>query len=125
MNESGISYKVHIGYNGNKEYKLIDLDRCKCYYYDFAIEDLSLIIEFDGEKFHPTVHDIINRDFSNLLYINTVYDARKTLYNDVRKRIVANENGFELLRVSSKNKNHFNINLIKEKIIDCIKSKEN
>lgn len=50
----GISKEqINVGIGKNKEFVRTDLDRKRTYFYDFAIRNLKIIVEFNGSFWHP------------------------------------------------------------------------
>lgn len=80
---SGLKFKI--GITGNNELALKNINDVKYYYYDFAVPELNLIFEFNGEKFHP------HPSTTNLGEWQTIY-LEKNKNGSIRKKL----NGVEV-----------------------------
>lgn len=103
---------ILFGISGNKELRL-DIpqpNKKKCYYYDFTILPLNLIIEYHGIAFHTkSLND--NRQIA-------YHDSKEKWFEDRKKIQFAEESGFLVKEYWSDEKNILNrINAVIEKLI--------
>jgi hypothetical protein len=105
---------IYFGHSNKEEYFLSD--NKNIFFYDFTILNLNIIIEYNGEKFHPNPNwDIDKKNEWKCLFSNLSYVEK---YNfDEYKNKIAIERGFDIYSIySSDDKEQF-INRVK-KIIE-------
>lgn len=113
--------EVKLGYGG-KEKVLYEEDGKRLYRYDFCIEDIKIIIEYDGENFHPyrksTKEELEawKHPFSNLSYLHYIEMEDK-------KDLCAINNGYGIIRIHYKDNNK--IQIAKEYIDEAYKKYRN
>lgn len=89
--------KIYIGYEDRNEF-FINYKK-QLYFYDFTIPELNLIIEFNGQKFHPN-YKILNEDEIKewqCLFSNLQASEKKKL--DDKKINVAVNKGFNVIEI--------------------------
>jgi hypothetical protein len=102
-----------------KEYFLYDKSEKRYYFYDFTIlkDDLKIIIEYNGSKFHPRKYSLTEEEWKNWRCLfNEDIDADTKYKYDCKKRDLALDNGFQYLEIWSDDVFDSNI----EKSIDFI-----
>lgn len=85
--------------NGYNEYFLYDnIDR-KYYFYDLSIlfEEKKLIVEYNGNKFHPNKEKLSNDEWLEWKSLFNEMTAEEKYNYDVKKEKIARQNGFEYL----------------------------
>lgn len=92
-------FKIYLGIEGSQEY-FINYNR-KIYFYDFVIPEISLIVEYHGEKFHPNKQKLTETEWMKWRcpFSNTTADEK--LIMDQQKINVAIEKGFNVIVVWS------------------------
>jgi hypothetical protein len=125
LNTNNITYKI--GVKGNNEFSIYDKENKKLNFYDLTIPSLKLIIEYNGERFHPNPNKLTKEEwkewkayrFEKNITNEICLDADTIYKNDLYKIKLAESNGYEVFTVwSSDNKDK-----ISEKIINIIKTK--
>ena len=87
-NENGVTTdEILIGHGTSSEFCLVDSDTKKVYFYDFTIPKLQLIIEYNGELWHPR-----NSDWAPLPCMNTTME--EAMEKEKSKKITAEKNGY-------------------------------
>lgn len=107
--------------NNKNEYFLYDKDNKKYYFYDLTIlyHDIKLIIEYNGEKFHPNKEKLSVDEWNNWRCLfNEHLDADIKHKMDSDKKELAIQNGFKYLEVWSSDVIEENTNKIKYFIND-------
>lgn len=101
---------IYLGISGSKEWYIKDEEYSRGYLYDFTIKSKSIIIEYNGEKWHPKKKLKNNYPF--------VYDNFKTINEkyeyDRRKIEYCKEKGFSVLEIWSDDSKDYNNEKIKE-----------
>jgi len=69
----------------DKEFHLYDPIKKKARWYDLTIPELNLIIEYNGEVFHPRKKD------------SMYYTVEESIKNDLYKKDIAKKNGYDIL----------------------------
>jgi len=101
--------------NNRNEYFLYDKENKKYYFYDLTIlyNDIKLIIEYNGEKFHPNKEKLSVDEWNNWRCLfNEHLDADTKYKMDLDKKELAIQNGFKYLEVWSSDTNEENISKI-------------
>jgi len=93
-NKNIIFKKIHYKEN---EFFLYDYDEKKIYFYDFTIKDLNLIIEFNGNTFHPNKQKLSKSEWDCWINPITKKTADEHYLYDEKKRLLAENRGFEYL----------------------------
>ena len=112
---------IMIGKENNKELCIHDSEKKYRYYYDFCINSLKLIIEYNGETFHPNYEkytlDYLVETFKHP-YIKK-FDVENLIYKDKQKIEFALKDGYEIHVIWSSDQNKIEKikNIIKNKII--------
>lgn len=85
------------------------------FFYDFVLRPLKLIIEFNGEHVHPN-RSMLDLEWSTWRHAYTKVTADETYKYDKRKEQIAQEAGYNVLTVWSKDQQNLSIakNFIKE-----------
>ena len=89
---------------GKKEYFIYDNKENRYYFYDFTIlkDDIKLIIEYNGIKFHPKKEKLTEEEWKNWRCLfNENLDADDKYQMDIKKKNVAINNGFKYLEIWS------------------------
>lgn len=116
---------ILFGIDGSKEICLYDKDNKKRYYYDFCIESLKIIIEYNGETFHPN-YQKYNMDYLNENWehpYNKKIKPIEVIENDRLKIINAISKGYDIHVLWSSDDNK--IDKIKKIIKNKINKHEN
>lgn len=96
---------IYFGHFNKEEYFL--LDNKNIFFYDFTILNLNIIIEYNGEKFHPNPNwDIDKKNEWKCLFSKLSYNEKYKF--DEYKNKIAIENGFDIYSIySSDDKEQF------------------
>lgn len=89
---------INYGSDGKCEKFLYCYDTKRCCFYDLCIEELNIIIEFHGEKFHP--YPLMNDDEKQtwkMLYTNKTFD--EVIIKDNEKRKIAEKYGYRVFEL--------------------------
>lgn len=120
--------EYRIGVKGNSEFSIYCKEEKKLYFYDLTIPSINLIIEYNGERFHPNPNKLSKEEwkswkayrFQKNVLDEIIVDADTAHKNDLYKNHLAERNGFEVFTVwSSDDKTTTNnkiINLINKKL---------
>jgi hypothetical protein len=84
------------------------------FFYDFTVPKLNIIIEYHGKMFHPNPEKVSDKESWKCLYSGLPYDI--VLKNDLIKKQIAIDKGYEYLVVYSDDNLHLKINEIIKKI---------
>lgn len=109
-----------IGKKDSKELCIYDSEKKYRYYYDFCINSLNLIIEYNGETFHPNYEkysiDYLFENFKHP-YIKD-FNVENLIQKDKQKIEFALKNGYEIHVIWSSDQNKIEKikNIIKKKI---------
>lgn len=76
-------------------------------FYDFCVRPLKLIIEFNGEHVHPNTDALSTIDFANWTHAYDKRSAQEVLEADQEKVYCAEEMGYNILSVWSKDHDNF------------------
>lgn len=100
--------------NGKEEWFLYDSENRKYYFYDLTImyKEVRLIIEYNGEAFHPNRDKLNESEWENWEQLFTNKSADLVYDNDMNKKNLAINNNFKYLEVWSSDENDFNKNEI-------------
>lgn len=114
----GIKTKdLYIGTSNKKEYFLWDSDESRIKFYDFCIPHLKIIIEYHGEAYHPNAKKMTESE-RNIWKSPFGVGFEEAHNNDIRKKKLAEEYGFQYFEVFSsenlKERAEFLYNIIKE-----------
>ena len=119
LNNGILLSDIYCGIKGSKELCIYDKENKKRYYYDFCVKSIGIIIEYNGEKFHPNYqkYDI---DFLTENW-KCPYDKNLNVLDIIKKDKTkidfALRNGYDIHIFWSSDKD------ILEKIIKIIKNK--
>lgn len=94
LNKGYLESDIYLGDESGLEYSLIDTKLFKKYYYDFTILNKKIIIEYNGIKFHPKKHVLSEEEWDNWRSIYSKMTANEVYKHDIRKKYIAEENGF-------------------------------
>jgi hypothetical protein len=94
-----LNYQCFYGAN---EIILYDKELKKPYFYDFAIPDLKLIIEYNGSTFHPNFETLSKNDIKKWICPYTKLDAFTKRDIDEKKIKFAKTKGYDILVVWDK-----------------------
>jgi hypothetical protein len=88
----------------NKEYFLYNNETKKYYLYDFTIikDDIKIIIEYHGTKFHPKT---INDNTDNFIFLKSPQQVEEKRNYDFNKKEFAIKKGFNVLEIWSDEEN--------------------
>jgi hypothetical protein len=112
------SIKPYYGIEGNNEYFLYDKENNHIYFYDFTILDKKVIIEFHGEHCHPNPLKLTNEEWVNWRNAyNKSITAEDQHTFDLRKKEVAEMNGFTYIVIWSNDEILESIKKCKEYLI--------
>jgi hypothetical protein len=96
---------------------LYDKEILKYYFYDLTIlyDDIKLIIEYHGHKFHPNKEKMTQEEWYNwnMLFQNNI-TADMKYATDQRKKQIAIKNGFKYLEIWDNDNFNENNNKIKK-----------
>lgn len=111
---------IYCGIENSHEIFIYDKKNKKRYYYDFCIKSIKLIIEYNGEKFHPN-YEKYSIDYINQNWVhpyNKNLNVNDLVEFDKRKIDNAINNGYEIHIVWSSDSNKLEKlkNIIKNKI---------
>lgn len=109
-------YKCFLYTEGSKEFILKDESLGHCYFYDFTIEDLKLIFEYNGEHVHP------NPDWDKEKWNSWRHCySRKTadeIYSKYKIKIrFAEQNGYKIIQLWSSTPKKENKQIIRDEIL--------
>jgi len=90
---------TYIGKKSKQEYFLIDTELNKTYFYDFTIEPLKLIFEYNGSMFHPNKNKLTESEWNIWKTPFTNIGADEKFIHDKRKIKIAELNGFEIMEI--------------------------
>lgn len=116
--------EIYVGIKGSTEWFIRDQE---IYFYDFTIPKFKIIIEYNGEAFHPNPKwlkedkekwDMWKSPFSK-------EDSNTVYHKDMKKTAHAINRGFYLIKIWSSDGEDYNLNYCKQKIKDHIYSKTN
>lgn len=99
-----LNLTCYYGHSNGKEWWLKTKDG-KVKFYDFTIPELKLIIEYQGERYHPNPEKLSKEEWKEwkIPYNNTTAD--EVYANDQEKYQLAMENGWQIIYVWSNNVN--------------------
>lgn len=116
---------ILFGVNSSKEICLYDKEIKKRYYYDFCIQSLNLIIEYNGETFHPNYNkykmEYLQENWSHPY--NKEINPSDIIKSDIKKIKNAISNGYDIHIIWSSDTNK--IENIKKIIKNKINKNEN
>jgi len=92
--------KHFFGFKENKEYYIYNKEKKRLSYYDFTIPDLKIIIEYNGEKFHPNPSKLNSKEWSEWKRFSfskkeVQLDANAVYLLDKEKKDLAESKGFD------------------------------
>lgn len=88
----------YYGSNGSKEYFLRDKDN-SIFFYDLTIPKLNTIIEFNGEHIHPNKELLSENEWNSWRQAWTNKTADECWEYDLKKKELAEQNGFKILYI--------------------------
>jgi len=112
--------------NNRKEYFLYDKKNKRYYFYDLTIlyNDIKLIIEYNGHRFHPNKEKLSNSEWNNWKCLfNENINANYKYEYDLCKKQLALDNGFKYLTIWDNDNLIDNNNKIKQFIDNNLKIK--
>ena len=109
--------RIYLGVDGNKEYYLND--GTSIYFYDFAIPELKIIVEYNGSAFHPNLERLTPDEVQQWTCLFSRHTANEVIAYDTAKRQVAINKGFDIVVIWDAD----NIASAINKIEDLIRSK--
>lgn len=117
LRENGIERNdIYIGLKGSKEYFLID-EHNKIYFYDFTILSKKIIIEYNGEKFHPNLKYKDTEKWNKWKSPFSKLNADNVLIRDLYKEHLAINKGFVFYKVYSSDNLELKLQEIYEKAV--------
>ena len=96
-----------MGVRGSKEFRI--KTKTNLFLYDFTIKSKKIIIEFNGLYYH-ILPDSSNLNMHNYKSIDTI---EKLIERDELKRVIASQNGYEIIDVWDNKSSSENIKFIK------------
>lgn len=97
-----INVKYYVGTSGNIEYFINDIKNTGRFYsYDFTIPALKLIIEFNGETWHPNKEKLSEDEFNKWRNPISGKTAEEQYHYDILKKQVATARGFKVITIWS------------------------
>lgn len=112
-------------YYKEKEYYIYDYDNKRIYYYDLMIKDINLIIEFNGICFHPNKDSLSLKEWNAWINPITKQNADYHYEYDIRKKTLAEINGFNYLIIWENETFDNNKNKIINKILSLYENGNN
>lgn len=112
--------------NDRKEYFLYDKENKRYYFYDLTIlyNDIKLIIEYNGHRFHPNKEKLSNSEWNSWKCLfNENLNANDKYEYDLCKKQLALNNGFKYLTIWDNDNLIENNNKIKQFIDNNLKIK--
>lgn len=110
LDDNFIDLTYFVGANNKKEYTILKDD--KRYFYDFAIPEIKLIVEYNGSRYHYNE----NCDYSKLHTYNTLDEMK--MRDDLKREFTINL-GYTYIEVFDTDDFEYKINMI----IDIIKER--
>lgn len=92
---------IWMGNSDNREFFLYDSNLKKFYFYDFTLKNRKIIIEYNGESFHPRKDKLTEIEWSTWKVPFTNESANSKFEFDQRKNNLAKSNGFTVVEVWS------------------------
>lgn len=98
-----LGFKPRFGVPNNSEFSIWDNERKKLCFYDFTVPELKVIIEFNGDKFHPNPNKLSKSEWDSwrVPYTDRIYTADEIAEKDRQKMNLAIRNGFDFLVIWS------------------------
>lgn len=104
-----IDYEVYLGIEGSKELGIYDEHSTCMRFYDFAIPELKVIIEYHGERYHPNPDILTEEEWKNWTtmmlttggYTTEIKTADEMHAIDQRKKTLATSKGYDYLELWS------------------------
>lgn len=111
-----IGYKPKFGVSGNEEFSLWNPTRKNFCFYDFTVEELKIIIEYNGDRFHPNPKNLNKKQWAEwrVPYSDKVYTADEIAKKDAEKMHLAIKNGYDYLVIWSSDSFEYNMKKIKD-----------
>lgn len=118
-----IGMNVMLGIENNHEITLYDKINKKLKFYDFCVPDLKLIIEYNGERYHPNPEKLSKLEWdewgciilNNKNNFKTVIQTADEKYKlDQEKKQLAINNYYDYLEIWSSDTQEYNWNKIKQ-----------
>lgn len=94
-------FTCYLGYDGYNEWFIWDNDSNEQRRYDFTLREAKLIIEYNGETFHPNKNTLTESEWNVWVSPFTKETADEVYCKDREKIRIAIENGFKVLELWS------------------------
>lgn len=123
LRKMGLERKdICIGVKGSYEFRIVDKEKKKTYLYDFTIKSKGIIIEYNGERFHPNYEkysiEYLNENWKPIRFFNkSTNDAHHYINLDKEKIKIAEQNNFNVLILWSSDSFKINNNKIEKFLI--------
>jgi len=108
-----------------KEWYIYDKENKRIYFYDLMIKDINLIIEFNGNSFHPNKNILSEKEWNNWSNPITKQNANYHYDYDLNKRNLAIKNNYNYLIVWENETFEHNKNKIINKILSLYENRIN
>jgi len=89
--------RIYLGVEDNHEYFL--RDGKSIVFYDFAIPQLKIIVEFNGSKFHPNTNVLTENELKNWKSLFSNQNADTVIAKDISKKKIAEHNGYTVITI--------------------------
>lgn len=115
--------RYYVGEEGNKEYRIYSEVYEQGFLYDLTIfsKHEKIILEYDGENFHPLEEEFKTNPKRRLFFGKAVEEQYQI---DMRKKIVAISSGFKFYKIRSDDQEDTKNSIIEE-IIKCLDQQKN
>ena len=107
-------FRCYLGYEDHHEWFIWDNDLRKQRRYDFTLREAKIIIEYNGETFHPNKDKLNESEWNNWVSPFSRKNADKVYHHDREKIKLAEENGFKVLELWSSTSVEENIKIANE-----------
>jgi very-short-patch-repair endonuclease len=105
---------IWLGVDDNKEF-FIKVNN-KLYFYDFTIQPLKLIFEYNGSHVHPNKQFLTENEWQNWQHVFTKQNANEVYQFDQEKIKVAKDNGFDVIVLWDSDTIEYNKQIVSESI---------
>lgn len=118
LNEFKNSHNCYLGYENYNEWFIWDNDLRKQFRYDFTLRDSKIIIEYNGEAFHPNKNKLSKDEWDSWKSPFSKTSAEEVFKQDQHKLNLARENGFKVLELWSSTSIEENIETARKFILE-------
>lgn len=105
---------IWLGIDNNREFFIKSID--KLYFYDFTIQPLKLIFEYNGSHIHPNKQLLTENEWQNWQHIFTKQSADEVYQFDQEKIKIAKDNGFDVIVLWDSDTIEYNKQIVSESI---------